>query len=149
MLFFLYPNHEDEIIWNANPSSQFKVSSFLTSKEKGIQPLWSQAWIKGLIPNIIIFYWIFLQNKILTQDNLQKRGINVVNRCTLCKEGFEDRNHLFLNCSYSQQVLTIVLTYWNITWVHHGNVELFFKSCKCPSKDPDVDFLWKITLPPL
>ena len=88
--FSLYPNHEDEMIWNVDPSGQFKVSSFFTSKEKGIQPLWSQAWIKGLILKINIFYWIFLQNKILTQDNLQKRGINVVNRCTLCKEEFED-----------------------------------------------------------
>ena len=90
-----------------------------------------------------------LQNKILTQDNLQKRGINVVNICTLCKNGFEDRNHLFLNFSYSQQVWTEILNYWNITWVHQNNVELCFKTWKCPSKDPDVEFLRKITLPHL
>ena len=79
----LYPHLEDEIIWQADPSGQFKVSSIFVSKDKDYKPLWSHAWIKGLFPKINIFFWILLQNKILTLDNLQKRGINVVNRCTL------------------------------------------------------------------
>lgn len=70
--FSLYPTYEDEMIWNADPTSQFKVSTLFTSREKGNHPFWSQAWIKGLIPKTNIFYWIMLQNKILTQDNLQK-----------------------------------------------------------------------------
>ena len=139
--FSLYPTYEDKMIWNADPSGQFKVSTLFVSREKGNQPFWSQAWIKGLIPKINIFYWIMLQNKILTQDNFQKRGINVVNRCTLCKNRFGDRDHLFLNCSYSEQVWTEILNYWSMTWVHQNNVKLFFKSWKCPSKDPDVELL--------
>ena len=85
----------------------------------------------------------------MTLDNLQKRGINVVNRCTLCKNGFEDRDHLFLNCSYTQQVWTKILNFWGMTWVHQNNVEFSFKIWKCPSKDPDAQFLWKLTLPHL
>ena len=54
--FFLNPNHEDEMIWNADPSGQFKVSSLFSAKEKTFHPLWLQAWIKGLIPKINIFY---------------------------------------------------------------------------------------------
>lgn len=92
------------MIWRDNANGCFKVSMVFTSKEKGAGPLWSKSWIKGLIPKVNIFYWILLQNKILTLDNLQKRGINVVNRCSLCKEGYEDRDHLFLNCNYSQKV---------------------------------------------
>ena len=90
-----------------------------------------------------------LQNKILTLDNFQKRGINVVNRCILCKEGFEDRDNLFLNCSYSQLVWAEILNFWGIIWVHQNKVELTFRSWFCPSKDPDVLFLWKLTLPHL
>ena len=91
----LYPHLEDQVIWHADPSGHFKVSSIFAPKDKGNQPLWAHAWIKGLIPKINIFFWIMLQNKIPTLDNLQKRGINVVNRCILCKKGFEDRDHLF------------------------------------------------------
>ena len=134
------------MIWSVDPSGQFKVSSLFKSKEKGNQPFWTKAWIKGLIPKINIFYWILLQNKILTLDNLQKRDINVVNRCSLCKEGFEDKDHLFLNCTYSQQVWSSILNYWNISWFHQNNADLCFKSWICPSNDTDVVFLWKITL---
>ena len=103
-VFCVYPHKEDKMIWSVDASGYFKVSFVFKYEEKGACPLWTRAWIKGLIPKINIFYWILLQNKALTQDNLQKRGINVVNRCSLCKEGFEDRYHLILNCSYSQQV---------------------------------------------
>ena len=102
--FSLFPTYEDKMIWNTDSSGQFKVSTLFVSREKGNIPYWSQAWIKGLIPKINIFYWIMLQNKILTQDNLQKMGINLVNRCILCKNGLEDNDHLFLNFSYSHQV---------------------------------------------
>ena len=126
------------MIWSVDPNGQFKVSSIFKSKEKGNQAFWTKAWIKGLTPKINIFYWILLKNKILTQENLQKRGINVVNRCSLCKEGFEDKDHLFLNCTYSQQVWSSILSYWNISWVHQNNVDLCFKSWIFPSKDIDI-----------
>ena len=145
--FSLYPLQEDKMIWSANPSGKFKVSSLFKYKEKGNQPFWTKAWIKGLIPKINIFYWIMLQNKILTLDNLQKRGINVVNRCSLCKEGFEDRDHLFLNCSYSQKFQSSILNYWNISWVHLNNANLCFKSWTYPSKDPNVVFYGKLPSP--
>lgn len=79
----VYPSIEDEIIWHADPSGQFKVSSIFGSKEKVNLPFWSQAWTKGIIPKFNIFFCVLLQNKILTLDNLQKRGINLVNRCIL------------------------------------------------------------------
>ena len=52
-------------------------------------------------------------------------------------------------CSYTQQVWTEILNYWSMTWVHQNNVELSFKSWKCPLKDPGVQFLWKLSLPHL
>ena len=61
--FFLYPHKEDNMIWSANASGGFKVSSIFKPNEKGAHPLWTRAWIKGLIPKINIFYWILLQNK--------------------------------------------------------------------------------------
>ena len=73
------------MIWSVDASGGFKVSSIFKPNVKGAPPLWTRAWIKGLTPKINIFYWILLQQKIPTQDNLQKGGINVVNQCNLCK----------------------------------------------------------------
>ena len=64
--YCLYPYKEDRMIWRNDANGNFKVSSIFKSKEKGPSPLWSKAWIKGLIPKINIFYWILLQNKMLT-----------------------------------------------------------------------------------
>ena len=147
--FYLYPHNEDKMIWSVDASGCFKGSSVFKYEEKGAHPLWTKAWIKGLIPKINIFFWILLQNKILTIDNLQKRGINVVNRCSLCKEDYEDRDHLFLNCTYSQKVWRFILNYWNVAWVHHNNIDHCFQSWTFPSKESNVGFLWKITLPHL
>ena len=138
--FILYPHIEDKIIWGADASGCFKVSSMFRTKEKGPHTLWNKAWIKGLTPKINIFFWIFLQNKILTLDNLRKRGINVVNRCSLCKEGYEDRNHLFLSCTYSQKVWSFILNYWNLDWVQHNNLDQCFQSQICPSKESNTSF---------
>ena len=127
-MFFVYILKEDKMIWSVDASGCFKVSSVFKSEEKGACPLWTKAWIKCLIPKVNIFLWILLQNKILTLDNLQKRGINVVNRCSLCKEDYEDRDHLFLNCTYSQKVWSTILNFWSIAWVHRNNIEHYFQS---------------------
>ena len=137
------------MIWRNDANGNFKVSFIFRSKEKGPCPLWSKAWIKGLTPKINIFFWILLQKKILTQDNLQKRGINVVNWCCLCKKDLEDSDHLFLNYNYSQNVWNYILKFWIIAWVHHNKIKQCFQSWICPNKDNNVEFLWKITLPHL
>ena len=66
-------NRKDEVIWGDNPNGYYSIASsynsLLSSKEK---PPWATAWILGLTPKINIFYWLALQNKILTHDNLIK-----------------------------------------------------------------------------
>ncbi|XP_074298997.1 uncharacterized protein LOC141629992 [Silene latifolia] len=44
------------------------------------------------------------QQKLATVDNLQSRGFNMVNRCSLCEIALEDHAHLFFNCSFSKDV---------------------------------------------
>lgn len=73
----------------------------------------------------------------------------MVNRCCLCKNDLEDRDHLFLNCNYSQNVWNKILSFWNIAWVHHNKIEHCFQSRRCLKKDSNVEFLWNITLPHL
>lgn len=93
----LDPHQEDLTVWGIDSRGCFKVSSVFISEDKVNYPMWAKAWIKGIIPKINIYFWTMLQNKILTLDNLQKRGVYLVNRCCLCKMDLEDTNHLFLN----------------------------------------------------
>ncbi|CAL1389140.1 unnamed protein product [Linum trigynum] len=44
--------------------------------------------------------WIVLHNRILTIDNLMKRGWTMVNRCNLCCRENESVFHLLVDCDF-------------------------------------------------
>lgn len=55
-------------------------------------------------PRMIIFGWLAIRNRILTLDNLKKRGCIIITRCTLCKMAAESVQHLFLRCENTGEV---------------------------------------------
>lgn len=54
------------------------------------------------------FGWLMGQNRILTMDNLQKRGMYIINRCTPCKKDLESVTHLSNECSFTKNFYTQV-----------------------------------------
>ena len=98
-------HEEDALIWILNSNGLFSVSLvFANDFEEHPKPCWAKAWFKGINPKVNIFFWIFLQEFILTTDNLLKRGFNIVNRCYLCKNDVESVNHMILHCFYTKRV---------------------------------------------
>lgn len=69
----------------------------------------NRIWKIKAPPRVKIFIWIMLRNKILTMDNLIKRGWQTPNRCILCKQAAESVQHLFATCPYVTRVR------WHIT----------------------------------
>lgn len=55
-------------------------------------------------PRMKFFGWLAIQNRILTEDNLMRRGWCIVNMCVLCRSGAELVRHLFGGCSYTNEV---------------------------------------------
>jgi hypothetical protein len=47
---------------------------------------------------VTFFAWTAVCSKILTLDNLERRGMVVVNRCWLCEAEWESVDHLLLHC---------------------------------------------------
>ena len=105
------------------------------------------AWVKGMTPKINIFFWILLQNKILTLDNLKKRGFFIVNRCVLCKNDEELVDHIMLHCPFSSMVWDKIWYIMSMDWVPHATIQLFFLSWKAPSKNHLSIKLWDLILP--
>ena len=79
--------------------------------------VWAKACYLGLTPKINIFFWVMLQNRILTVDNLIKRGQKIPNRCILCKNHCESVDHLFLHCDFTRQVCGLFFYLFSI---YHG-----------------------------
>lgn len=67
------------------------------------------VWKLDLIPKIAIFWWTCLRNKILTMDNLKKRGFHLTNRCILYHKEEESVDHILLWFSYSGEVWRLLL----------------------------------------
>ena len=86
--------------WDLTPNGNFTVKfayTFMFSKDP-CPILWRKVWITSLIPKINFFWWAAQHVKILTIDNLKKRGFYITNRCCLCKEKEESISQLFIEC---------------------------------------------------
>lgn len=62
---------------------------------------WKHKWKTKLPPKIVCFVWTTLYEACLTQDNLSKRKIQVVNECYTCHQTMlESVTHLFLDYAF-------------------------------------------------
>lgn len=61
---------------------------------------------------MIIFGWLTAQNKILTHNNLRKRGCIIVSRCHLWKSAEETVQHLLQECSFTKRVYQEITAKW-------------------------------------
>ena len=96
----------DEFIWKATLAVEFSVkSTYKLMFEKNLEPNdWGNVWFNHLILKNNIFWWTTIHGKIVTIDNLIKRGFQISNRCYMCKREEESINHLFLHCRFSFKV---------------------------------------------
>jgi hypothetical protein len=61
-------------------------------------------WKINAPPRCNLTLWLALNNKLLTMENIIKRGWNGPNWCSLCKASSETISHMFIHCSYATQV---------------------------------------------
>ena len=67
--------------------------------------IWSSY---GLL-KITFFSWLLMHQKVLTGENLVKRGFLDPFHCCLCKEDSESSDHLFVDCVFTQSVWKLIL----------------------------------------
>ena len=75
--------------------------------------LLSNLWTGSLPRKICCFIWFALQNKILTWDNLQKRGWTGPGVYALCSKAADCVQHFFYHCVVWKNVITIIMEQYN------------------------------------
>jgi len=70
--------------------------------------IWKEIWNPNSLPNINIFCWKLAHNKLLTRENLNKRGFLGPFRCAQCDNSLESSDHFFLHCNFTRQVMNNV-----------------------------------------
>ncbi|KAJ4801841.1 RNA-directed DNA polymerase (reverse transcriptase)-related family protein [Rhynchospora pubera] len=115
---FLPSGHlQDQICCKLTPncltsSSLYKFMKTMPKIPSNLNHLWKLH----LPPRIKTFCWLLLQNKIPTIDNLQKRGMTIVNRCCLCLSDAESVAHTFTLCPFFLAVVNNTLYLTNTTY---------------------------------
>lgn len=93
----------DDIQWKWKASGQFTVKSAYTALKDGPRIITRQQniWEWKVPPRIRVFGWLTSLNRILTIDNLIKKGWTLVNRCPMRKLNLESVQHLFNECPFA------------------------------------------------
>jgi hypothetical protein len=91
---------QDRARWNWTENGEFTVKSAYEAVKKvpHISNNLHRIWKTKVPPRFKVFAWIMIQNKILTIDNLKKKGMILVNKCVMCKRENETVKHLFSRC---------------------------------------------------
>ncbi|CAL1379586.1 unnamed protein product [Linum trigynum] len=97
------------LVWSPDPDSSFSVRAmyrFLTDgRFSGVSSFPSDSVWRNCIPSKInAFMWMVAHKRILTLDNIQKRGCSIANRCCLCCREEESVDHLFASCEFGKEV---------------------------------------------
>jgi hypothetical protein len=109
-LRFLLVDRSDELIWNGGDSSgQISVKNVYEALSNKIWRYKIGGWRRNIwtwdFPmKIKLFIWLLGENKILTWENLQKRGWKGPGMCYLCRVKGETSNHIFVNCPFTISV---------------------------------------------
>lgn len=91
-------NETDALVWQYEKSSQYSTTFYYVINFRGVTPMFVPAvWTIEVPPKIQMFLWLLAHNKLMTTDNLLKRGIIKPKSCQFCCED-EYITHLFFEC---------------------------------------------------
>ena len=73
-------------------------------------------------PKIGVFAWEATWGKVLTLDQLKRRGMILVNRCFMCDEDEENIDHLMIHCKSAKMLWDLILSIFGTSWVFPQSV---------------------------
>jgi hypothetical protein len=117
----------DELRWTGGDASGLiTVKNIYEATEKRkrsyvIGGWWKSLWTWDFPLKLNLFIWLVAENKILTWENLQRRGFIGPSYCILCKQSKETVFHLFAECPFALVVWEKVFTSLNCSGAWSGN----------------------------
>ena len=88
---------------------------------------WKAIWGVHAPKRVSFFAWSAAWGRILTADNLIRRGYQLVGWCCMCRRDGETIKHLLIHCDKAVGLWSFVLRKFGIAWVLPGCVlDLFF-----------------------
>ena len=118
------PLMEDKILFKGSRNDAFSVKSMYRVLDCSPQVAFPfrSIWNPVILPRMGFFTWEASWGKVLTLDQLKRRGRALANRCFLCEEDEEDINHLLLHCKKARMLWDLLLSIVGTSWVFPDSV---------------------------
>lgn len=96
---------QDSYIWDSSGGKFTVKEGYKAIQDTTHTTNWNLSttvWKSECIPKIKHFNWTLLKGKILTAENLRKKGILGPSICCFCRAEEESIQHIFLKCPFAQ-----------------------------------------------
>uniref|UniRef100_A0A2N9I5R6 Reverse transcriptase domain-containing protein n=1 Tax=Fagus sylvatica TaxID=28930 RepID=A0A2N9I5R6_FAGSY len=109
----------DGLRWKLCKDGAFTSRSFYYAliDRRGVSFPWKSIWRVKVPPRVAFFVWTATWGRILTCDNLMRRGYTMAGWCCMCCCDGENVDHLLLHCNAAQKLWNYVLRNFRIHWV--------------------------------
>jgi hypothetical protein len=136
---------EDKLWWVPSSKGAFEVRSYyrVLLSHGPISFPWKGIWRTKAPPRVAFFAWTVARGKILTIDNLCRRGMIVVNRCWLCESDGESVDHLLLHCGVANALWNAIISRLGLCWVMPSSVRELL-ACWCSGGRTRSAVVWKM-----
>ena len=107
------------MLWNASKNGIFSVKSLYNTLDSGgaVPFPWRIIWSPCVPTKVGFFAWEASWGKVLTQDQLKRRGWILANRCFLCCDDEETINHILIHCPKARVLWNLVFSLFGVNWV--------------------------------
>lgn len=139
---------EDKVIWAAEASGSLTSSSaYQTLSPHLPATAWGRRiWHGAIQPCKSVVSWKVLHKKILTDEFLQRRHVQLCSRCELCRECTETTVHLFLDCSIVSSMWTWLFSMFRLCFPHGSLLQDFFLDSHLTLLSFSSRLLWFIAI---
>ena len=111
---------EDRVIWKKTKSGFFSIKSLYNVVElrSTVQFPRKIIWSPYVPPKVGFFFaWEASWEKVLTLDQLKRRGWTLANRFFFCLVEEESTNHILIHCTKTRVLWELLFTLFGVTWV--------------------------------
>ncbi|RVX21093.1 putative ribonuclease H protein [Vitis vinifera] len=116
---------EDSVLWSKERRAHFRVKEaynlLVRSDDTGFPS--KSIWVTRVPTKVCFFAWEATWGRVLTLDRLQRRGLQLPNRCFLCGCEEESVNHILLHCTVVRVLWDIVFGLVDVKWVFPETVK--------------------------
>ena len=133
------------MVWNETKDGIFSVKSCFNSLDhsSAVPFPWRIIWSTFVPTKVGFFAWEASWGKVLTQDQLKRRGWNLANRCPLCCDEEETINHILIHCSKAKVLWDLLFSLFGVNWVIPFSVRDTLLGWHAPLKDKKHSKVWR------